>query len=349
MKFFTILAFICIAFATDVSAIPAAGPDHRLHFREGEIRRVTVNEVLRLMMHFPQVETNDAKPSVRTSQYSFTESVEKVLSDGSAIIAASLDSFTTLITIGEGRDAEDFFHFNSAIEWDIAHTLHDIKTLPRAQFLGQTLRFTMRPDGTVHDFQNLSAFHDNAVGKGYDYDMVHAMLSVSDSLRIGQLLELGAAGLAGEQAPYNSASTATEIPMSRTVTATQGGKETIRVIATYFNPPQKIDYLEGIATPMGVLGFHGGGAGEIVMKNGFLMHSTYRDTANVVLAVDIDTVPEEITRIVTTNVFSVPVLHGSKISIQEIEVHHGIHREPAVDTTNDVVPIESPVEDPKRH
>jgi len=277
-------------------------------------------------MHFPQVETNDAKPSVRTSEYSFTESVEKLLPDGSAIIAASLDSFKTLITIGEGPGAEDFFHFNSDIAWDIEHSLHDIKTLPRAQFLGQTLRFTMRPDGTVHDFQNLSAFHDNAVGKGYDYDMVHAMLSLSDSLRMGQLLELGAAGLAGLHEKYHSPSTATEIPISRVVWAKETGKD-VAVHATYSNPPQKIDYLEGIATPMGILKFSGGGTGALVVKDGFLTHSTYRDTANVILAVDIDTVPEEITRVVTTDITPVPVLHGGKVSIREIEVHHGTRKE----------------------
>ena len=323
------LVFLLLAFAASSRGQQAAGTqDFRLHFREGDVRRVQLTEVLRLMMHFPQVDVSEAKPSVRTSEYSFTETVEKVMPDGSAIVGATLDSFNTLITIGEGKDAENFFHFNSGLDWDVQHALHDIKTLPRAQFLGQTLRFTMRPDGTVHDFQNLAIFHDDAVGKGYDYDLVHAMLSLSDSLRIGQMLELGHGGLAGIEKSYQSPSTATEISITREVMAKPKGKQNIMVRATYANPPEKIEYLEGIATPMGIMQFHGGGAGEIMMKDGFLKHSLYKDTANIILSVDIDTVPEEITRIVTTDVSQIPVLRGNKITVHEIESHHGIVKPP---------------------
>src|SRR5437016_969913 len=100
MKFFTTLVFVSLLVATVANAQHPAS-DYRLHFREGDVRRVTIDERLRLMMHFPQVETSDAKPSIRTSQYSFTESVEKLLPDGSALIGATLDSFKTLVTIGE--------------------------------------------------------------------------------------------------------------------------------------------------------------------------------------------------------------------------------------------------------
>jgi hypothetical protein len=300
---------------------------YRLDFREGDAHRVVITEVLRLEMHFPQVDSDQTRPSVRTSNYSFTETVQKVLPDGSAIIEATLDSFKTAITIGEGPGAEDFFHFNSAYSGDIEHFLHDIKVLPRAQFLGQILLFTMQPDGTIHDFQNLQAFHDDAIGKGYDYDMVHAMLSLTDSLRIGQLLELGFGGLAATERPYTSSSTATEIPITRSVTSS-ANRNSIAVRARYFDPPKNIDYLEGIATPLIIKQFRGGGMGTIEMKNNFLTHSTYRDTANVFLGVDIDNVPEEITRIVTTDVYPVAVLRGGSVSIKEIEVHKGTPKDP---------------------
>jgi hypothetical protein len=307
-----------------------SGPsEYRLNFRVGDIHRVVIKEVLRMEMHFPQVDTDQVKPSVRTTTYSFTETVQKVLPDGAAIIAATLDSFRTVITIGEGKGAEDFFHFNSASDGDIEHNLHDIKVLPRAQFMGQTLVFTMRTDGTIHDFQNLDSFHDDAIGKGYDYDMVHAMLSLSDSLRMGQLLEFGFGGLAAIEKPYTSPSTATEIHVTRTVTAKPSGKNSLTVKEAYFDPPKKIDYLEGIATPMGIKNFYGAGEGSIEMAANFLRHSVYRDTANVYLAVDIDNIPEEITRLVTTDVYPIQVLHGGTVSIKELETHKGIYQDPS--------------------
>ncbi len=302
--------------------------EFRIQFHEGDMHRVVTKEVLRLAMHFPQVDASGARPSIRTSVYSFTETVQKVLPDGSAIIGASLDSFKTGINFGEGKNAENFFRFNSADDWSITHELHDIKVLPRAQFLGHTIRYVMRPDGTIARFLNLKDFHEDAIGHGYDYDMVHAMLSLTDSLRMGQLLEYGMGGMAALRAPYTSPSTATEIPITRTVTATHDGKGELKVRATYFDPPQRIEYLEGIATPMGILHFYGGGKGELTMSDGYLKHSFYRDTANVKLAVDIDTVPEEITRIVTTDVYPIEVMHASKITIREIKSHRGVYKDP---------------------
>ncbi|MDP4200087.1 MAG: hypothetical protein Q8922_06280 [Bacteroidota bacterium] len=320
-----ILLLLSFASSLAVAQHNPASQEFRLHFKEGDLWRVQTTEVLRLMMHFPQVDPMDAKPSIRTTVYSFTYAIEKTLPDGSAVIGATLDSFKTRIMFGEGKHAEDFFHFNSAVDWDLEHTLRDIKTLPRAQFLGQTLRFTMRPDGTVHDFQNLADFHQNAIGKGYDYDMVHAVLSLSDSLRMGQLLEFGFGGLAATGAEYRSPSTATEIPMVRKVSFSSAGKRAANVSVVYSDPQEHIDYLEGIATPMGILKFQGGGQGNILMHENFLKHGSYRDTANVVLAIDIDTVPEEITRLVTTDVTPIPVLRagkqGGRITVQEIESH----------------------------
>ncbi len=326
---FILLAMTLLgAIAVNTNAQPSS--NFRLQFHEGEMHRVVTKEVLRLAMHFPQVDPSDAKPSIRTSVYSFTETVQSVLPDGSAIIGASLDSFKTGINFGEGKHAERFFRFNSAKDWDIAHKLHDIKVLPRAQFLGHTLRFIMRPDGTIARFLNLKDFHEDAIGHGYPYDMVHAMLSLTDPLRMGQLLEYGMGGMAALKAPYTSPSTATEIPITRRVTARalRAERGTLKVRASYFNPQKDIAYLEGIATPMSIIRFYGGGAGEMTMKHGYLSHSFYQDTANVHLKIDIDTVPEEITRSVTTNVYPIKVLHASRITIRQIS--HGVYKRPNV-------------------
>jgi hypothetical protein len=324
MKFKIALVLFLVSSAS-LYAQQSPSSDYRLHFRKGDEWRVDITEVLRLMMHFPQVEEGDRKPSIRTTEYSFTERIDSVLPDGSAIMAATLDSFKTRIAFGDGKRSEDFFHFSSAVDWDLEHTLRDIKTLPRAQFLGQTLRYTLMPDGTIKNFQNLADFHQNAVGQGYDYDMVHAMLSLADSLRMGQLLEIGFGGLAAAKQKYISASTATEIPVTRTVMFTPNGKHTGKVTAIYSNAPARIEYLEGIATPMGILKFAGRGEGEVSLKDGFLKHATYHDSANVLLAIDVDTVPEEISRQVTIESMPIPVLrlkHGGRVEIKEIESHH---------------------------
>jgi hypothetical protein len=80
----------------------SAKTDYSLKFHQGELRRVKIQEVLKLFMIFPGVDSELAQPSVRTTDYSFTERVDTVFSDGSAMIAATLDSFKTAIMIGEG-------------------------------------------------------------------------------------------------------------------------------------------------------------------------------------------------------------------------------------------------------
>lgn len=302
--------------------------DLRLHFHKGDLHRVVTTEILRLTFHFPQVDEHDTRPSIRTSVYSFTERVDSVLSNGSAIIAASLDSFKTGIDLGEGKHAESFFRFNSAGDWDLTHELHDIKVLPRAQFLGQTIRFVMRPDGTIAEFLNLQDFYQAAIGHGYDYDLVHAMLSLSDSLRMGKLLEYGFGGIAAAQGKgiYTSPSTTTEIPVTRTVSAHRTSSETLDLHVRYSDPPSRIEYLEGIAMPLGILDYHASGSGNVTLAKGYLLHSEFKDTAKVLLHVDIDTVPEDITRSVTTDVFPISVLHG-KFSIKEISRHSGVNQD----------------------
>ncbi len=319
-----LLAFLLAGF---IMPVHAQSSDFRLHFRRGDLRRVVTTEVLRLAMHFPQVEEHDAKPSIRTSVYCFTERVDSLLPGGNAIIAASLDSFKTSIDFGEGKHAEHFFSFNSSAEYDITHELHDIKVLPRAQFLGQTIRYILRPDGTIKEFLNLQDFYQAAIGHGYDYDLVHAMISLSDSLRMAQLLEFGFGGLAASQATYTSPSTTTEIPITRTVHTLHAGAQTLDVHVEYSNPPQRIEYLEGIAMPLYILSYSGGGSGSITFGKSYLLHSEYQDTAKVLLHVDIDTVPEEITRSVTTEVLPIPVMHGRNISIKEVGAHTGANND----------------------
>src|SRR5205823_5281840 len=151
MRFFFLRYIFAVLIAALVAPIVSAqsATDFRLHFHEGDLHHVVITEVLRLQMHFPQVEEADAHPSIRTSTYCFTEHIDTVLSNGAAIVGATLDSFKTAIDFGEGPHAENFFRFNSADDYGIKHQLHDIKVLPRAQFLGNTLRFVMRPDGTI--------------------------------------------------------------------------------------------------------------------------------------------------------------------------------------------------------
>ena len=300
----------------------------RIQFHSGEIHRVVTKEILRLAMHFPQVDSADAKPSIRTTTYSFSETVDSVLPDGSAMMSTVLDSFRTAINFGEGPDAQQFFTFNSSDDYDISHNLHDIKVLPRAQFLGHTIRYIMSPQGTIDTFLNLEDFHRDAVGHEYPYDMVHAMLSLTDSRRMSQLLEYGMGGLAALRGPYTSPSTTTEIPITRRITSRREGAGTLAVQTSYFDPPQRIEYMEGIATPMGILHYYGGGEGTATIVNGYLKHSLFLDTANVRLQVDIDTVPEEITRTVTTDVYPVRVLHAARITIKEIEDHKGVWKDP---------------------
>jgi hypothetical protein len=336
MRFKTFIAILCLAaLARIASALPAN--DFRLHFREGDLHRVVTTEILRLAMHFPQVDEHDARPSIRTSVYCFTERVDSLLPDGSAVIAATLDSFKTGIDLGEGKKTENFFHFNSAGDWDLTHELHDIKVLPRAQFLGQTIRFVMRPDGTIARFLNLDDFHEAAIGHGYDYDVVHAMLSLSDSLRMGQLLEYGFGGIAAARAPYSSPSTTTEIPITRTVSTTRSGSETLDVQVRYSDAPKRIEYLEGIAMPLGILDYHGGGSGSVTISKGYLKHSFFEDTAKVLLKVDIDTIPEDITRTVTTDVFLIPVLRG-RVSIKEVSNHSGVDNDSLENALKGAIP-----------
>src|SRR5439155_2315166 len=124
------------------------------------------------------VDSDLADASIRTTKYFFTEAIEKVYPDGSADIAATLDSFQTQIDIGERTKPEKYFVFNSNNDDDLKHNFHDIRALPRGQFLGQTLRYAMLPNGTIKQFYNLDEIHRAALGHDYGYELVHAMLSL---------------------------------------------------------------------------------------------------------------------------------------------------------------------------
>jgi hypothetical protein len=338
MRLKVTIVLALVLFSTTVSV---ARTDYKLKFREGELRRVSIQEVLKLFMVFPGVDSELAQPSLRTTNYSFTEKIDSVYNDGSALVAATLDSFKTVIYLGEGKDAEMFFSFNSTNDYDLRHAFRDIKTLPRAQFLGQTLRFTMYPDGTVHSFRNLDDFHNQSVGKGYDYDFVHAMLSLTDSLRMGQLLEQGFGALGAVVEAASSLSTVTEIPVHRSVIAKEHEPGRLAISTTYSNPPAKIEYLEGIATPLGIERFSGSGSGDVTVQKGHLIRSSFSDTAYVALQIDVDHMPETITRHVTVETAPIAVMHGGSVSIKEMEVHHDTPKDEMVPASS-VTPMTAP-------
>ncbi len=314
---------LILGFVEAANAVPSG--DLRLKFKAGDLNRVVIIERLTMMQHFPNVDEESALPSIRTTRYSFTERIDSVLADGSAHIGMTLDSFSTVINLGEGKRAQEFFHFNSNDGYDVKSNFRDIKVLPRGQFLGQTLHMTIGADGTIRDFQDLENFHLAAVGKGYDYDMVHAMLALADTLRLGQLFEQGFGGLAALDGggKYSSWFTVTEVPVRRSVTAQADGA-TVTLQASYSEPPKKIDYLEGIAYPMEVTEFKGKGSGLFTLTSGKISHAEYHDSTSMVLNIDIEKVPEDIFRTVSIDRSRIEVMHGGTVKIKETENHRAI-------------------------
>jgi hypothetical protein len=354
MKIFFRLSIVFVLFV--VGLVLYAGTSVRsttssllLHFKQGDLHHLAIQEVLRITMHFPQVDFDDLRPSVRTTDYDFTEHIDTVYADGSALFAVTLDSFKTAIVIGEGRSKEQYFTFNTNDDYDLQHNFHDIRALPRAQFLGQTLRFTVGTDGLIRNFQNLANFHRNTLGEGYDYDFTHAMLSLTDSLRVGQLLEPGFGAIAAatnkpEGSGFTSAYTATEIPIKRTVLPIsvkhKGTEDSITIRATYSDAPARIDYLEGLAATLGLTEYKGSGSGYAVVANGTVVRAMYRDTSNSKLQVDIEAVPEEIIRQVKSVRTPVAVIRGGNVSVKEIKEHRGIYKEPKIEPDSDATVLD---------
>lgn len=331
---FAILA--AFTFTAHLSAFAQKDAPPRIKFKEGESFHVKVTEVLFIKQQTSQVDPEMVEPSTRTSVYNFTESIEKVNPDGTALIAATLDSFTTRIIVGKIDDRNEFFRFNSNNDYDLQTRLKDIRALPRAQFLGQTLRYTLGADGLVKSFENLSSFREATIARSFEYDMLHAMMSFSDSLRIGQLLEQGFGALAcftsGKQpsgrvtTPYTMA----EIHVTRNLTANREGDQ-FDFKGTYSDTPEKIDYLEGIAFPMNVEHFIGGSYGSIVFRNGVITGGSAVDTAKMDLHVDTEVINNEIVRHVTFEREPVAVIRGTQFKIKELETHHTAPKEPAFD------------------
>ncbi len=314
----SVLSIQTIAFAQKETSL-------KLKFIEGNSYTVKMTEVLFIKQQTSQVDPEMVEPSTRTSVYNFTETVEKVNPDGSAQMASTLDSFTTRIIVGKIEDRNEFFRFNSNNDYDLQNRLKDIRALPRAQFLGQTLHYTMGSDGLVKNFQNLSGFQLATIARSFEYDMLHAMMSFSDSLRIGQLLEQGFGAIAAigdenkgkMQTPY----TMTEIHVTRKLTAHKKSNE-INYSGSFTDVPDKIDYLEGIAFPMNVEHFTGGSYGTVIMKDGIPASGTSVDTAKMDLHIDTEIIKNEIVRHLSFEREPIKVLRGTTFKIKELESHH---------------------------
>lgn len=323
-------------------AFDASAQDVKLQFKEGEQNRLNIIEKLRITLYQPQVDEEYIEPSIRTFDYSFRETVEKVFPDGSAKIAVTLDSFKTETMIGEGRNAQEFFRFNSSDDYDLRTNFRDIKAYPRAQFLGQTLRFTIGSDGLVRNFENLTAFQAAAQGKGFDYDMVRAILALADTLRMAQLFEQSFGGIAalGNDA-YADPSMMTEIPITRLIQSERKG-DSIFVTTRYINPPERIEYLEGIAIPIALNKFNGSGKGKSVVKKGTMTWGQYSDSTTVTLDIgDTDVIPYKVVRDVTIKRHPIELAQGI-IGIKETEQHRGVPVAPEIKAPDGAKEIELP-------
>ncbi|MEP7235442.1 MAG: hypothetical protein ABI778_09120, partial [Ignavibacteriota bacterium] len=331
MKFLLNTCLIIVAFFAASPAYSQKDAPLKLNFKEGNSYHVKVTEVLYLKQQAPQVDADMVEPATRTSIYNFTETIEKLNPDGTALVASTLDSFTTKIIVGKIDDRNEFFRFNSNNEYDLQNRLKDIRALPRAQFLGQTLRYTLGADGLIKNFQNLSGFQLATVARSFEYDMLNAMLSLSDSLRIGQLLEEGFGAIAafadGGKGKIQTPYTIAEIHVTRNLSVNRKGDQ-LNYTGSFDAPPAKIDYLEGIAFPMKVENFKGGCYGSVIMHDGIAASGSAVDTANMDLHVDTEIYKSEIVRHLDFQREPIKVLRGATIQIKEIKSHTASPRPP---------------------
>lgn len=315
---------VSISFAADV----------KLGFKEGAIFHIKAVEQLKITMQFSQVDSALVEPSIRITEYHFTETIEKVHPDGSASIAATLDSFYTKIYTNRIDERNEFFRFSSTNDFDIQNRLKDIRALPRAQFLGQTLRYIIGPDGLIRSFANLKDFQMATIGRAYEYDMMQAMLSLSDSLRVGQLLEQGAGALAALGAasqPVRLPYTLTEIKLDREISAARKAGGVISFEGKFASVPASIGYLEGIATKMDIEHFHASMKGEVHMTGGIVTHQTISEAGSMILKFDVETVKHAIERQYTVTREPIKVLRGATVRIEEKERHKAEWKEPPPD------------------
>ncbi len=293
-----------------------------LSFVAGQSFHVRTDEVLKITQQMSQVDSSLVEPSFRYTTYDFTENIDKVYPDGSADVSSTLDSIVIHIYVGEVKDQNEYFRFNSNSEVDLAARLRDIRALPRAQYLGQTLKYRLEPTGTIRYFNNLSAYQHGIIATAYEYEMMHAVLSYTDSLRIGQHLEQGSGALAalasGGKAslPY----TMTEIHVTKDERASQKA-DTINYNATFSDPPQKMDYLEGIAFPITLKNFAGGMKGTLVFKGGIITSQTETDSASMNLLIDSEVIKNAVYRTVTTTRTPNKLLKGINFQVKDIKEH----------------------------
>lgn len=292
----------------------------KLHFVEGSSYHVQLDEMLKLTQRLSNVDSALVEPSFRFTTYHFTEVIQKVRPDGSALVASTLDSFTTKIFVGAVQDRNEYFRFNSNNEYDIANRLKDPRALPRAQYLGQTLIYVLEPNGTIRNFENLGAFQAATIGRSYDYDMMHAMMAFSDSLRVGQLLEQGNGAIAALEGggsaslPY----AVTEIHVTKEMHAKAKGDH-ITYSAIYIHPPERTDYLEGISFPINIKNFRGASGGSLDMRNGMIVAAEETDSATMTLFLDTEEISNAIYRTVKIQRSQNKVLRGVDINIREIK------------------------------
>jgi hypothetical protein len=309
-----------------------------LRFKEGESYHVKITEILFIRQQSSQVDPDNVDPAWRTTVYNFTETIEKVNPDGTALVGSTLDSFTTKIVVDKNLDRNEFFRFNSNSEFDVQNRLRDIRALPRAQFLGQTLRYTLGTDGLVKSFQNLSNYQETTIARSFDYDMLHAMMSLADSLRIGELLEQGfgaiAAFSAGNNGTVHTPYTMTEIHVNRNLHVTRKGDQ-ITFTGTFTDPPDSTQYLEGIAFPMNLQHFTGMNKGSVTMKNGIAVSGSTTDTASFELHIEGDVIHEQVAKHQSFEREPIFMLRGGTIKFKEIESHHEPPKQPKLDDDSD--------------
>lgn len=331
MKKFLLLTLVLIL---HTNAFAQKDQPLKIKFAEGDHFHVRVTEILYIRQQSSQVDSDNVDPSWRTTVYDFTEAIEKINPDGSAQMASTLDSFTTRIVVRENIDRNEYFRFNSNNEFDVQNRLRDIRALPRAQFLGQTIRYKLGTDGLVKNFENLSSFQQNTIARSFDYDMLHAMMSLSDSLRVGQLLEQGFGAIAAFSGSNNgrirTPYTMTEIPLTRNLKAEKKGN-TISFATEFTDIPDSTQYLEGIAFPMNIQNFKGKSMGSIVFKDGIALSGNAMDTASLELHVDTDVFKEQVSRNTTFERQPIKVLRGKDIKIKELESHHTPPKVPKLD------------------
>jgi hypothetical protein len=323
-----LLLIIIFAGANAFAQGAKQAPLPKLKFRQGDTYSVKSVEKLVITMQFSQVDSALVEPSTRFTTYYFTERIDTVYSDGSADFATSLDSFKTKIIVGEVKDQNEYFRFDSQNDYDIKNRLKDIRALPRAQFLGQTLKYRVATDGMIMQFYNLSNFQQLAVARAFDNDIMQAMYSLSDSLRLGQLLEHGFGTLAaGSNPSVTTPYTMTEIHVDRNLTVKYDGKEHIGFQGKFSNEPEKVAYLEGINFLMDLTKFKGGLRGECIYKNGYIASGTTTDSASMVLIVPGDQIKNVVSRTFTVEREPLKVLRGATIHYKEIETHRAEYKE----------------------